>query len=322
MPENLTPFEEFWMDDGSVVVIAENRTFRVHRSVLVRHSEVFRDMFALAQPGTSASDTIDGCPFVHVSDSAEDFAHLLRPLYAGGDGPYFKTDVALPFDTVAAMLRSGSKYQVPQIKEEALRRLKRAYSSTLQEWDHRPGRQEAEITAMCSNDKPLRVLHLARTLNLQDLLPAALYLSCQLPMSDYFSNAGKDQFPSAEDMCACMEGKVVLHQVHTLALGRVLSSGIGRGCQNKTECEKNLNDGVASLRGYRGKMPSSTSRPLASLLNALVTPTTGRLWFPAGWRLSVCQGCYKSLMEVLQEEREGIWKYLAGIFEKTKTDVK
>ncbi|GJJ10916.1 hypothetical protein Clacol_005144 [Clathrus columnatus] len=43
---------DLWFDDGSIVLRANNPTtlFRVHRAMLARHSEVFRNMFAIPQP--------------------------------------------------------------------------------------------------------------------------------------------------------------------------------------------------------------------------------------------------------------------------------
>lgn len=41
---------EFWFLDGSVVLLARNVLFRVHKTFLARHSSVFRDMFSLPQP--------------------------------------------------------------------------------------------------------------------------------------------------------------------------------------------------------------------------------------------------------------------------------
>lgn len=74
--------EEIWYDDGNVVLIAEASSFRVHKSILARHSEFFHDMFKLPQPpqGDASSDDVQ-CPVVHTSESAEDLAHFLDAIY-------------------------------------------------------------------------------------------------------------------------------------------------------------------------------------------------------------------------------------------------
>jgi len=82
---NATPLpaisrSSLWLDDGSVVIQAELTQFRVHRTMLSRHSQVFRDMFSVPQPVVS-EDNIEGCPLVHLPDSAQDVTHLLSALY-------------------------------------------------------------------------------------------------------------------------------------------------------------------------------------------------------------------------------------------------
>ncbi len=75
---------EFWFEDGNVVIVAGNASFRAHTGVLSRHSEIFRNMFGVPQPALPApSDVVDGRPVVHVSDSAYDFKQLLHMLYDG-----------------------------------------------------------------------------------------------------------------------------------------------------------------------------------------------------------------------------------------------
>ncbi len=81
----LSKDSEFWFHDGNVVLVAQRGAFRVHRSILSRHSEVFRNMFAIPVPSTpdSSTEQLEGLPAIPVSDSAHDFKHLLHALYDG-----------------------------------------------------------------------------------------------------------------------------------------------------------------------------------------------------------------------------------------------
>ena len=76
---------QVWLDDGNVVVVAQNTAFRVHKSLLSRHSDVFRDLFTIPQPPVCGGvvDLYDNCPVVHVSDTSFDFRELLRVIYGG-----------------------------------------------------------------------------------------------------------------------------------------------------------------------------------------------------------------------------------------------
>jgi BTB/POZ domain len=81
-PNSLSPLWECgdpWLDDGNIILQAESTQFRVLRSILSASSSVFRDMFSLPQPENE--NLVDGCPVVHVSDTADDLHHVLKALF-------------------------------------------------------------------------------------------------------------------------------------------------------------------------------------------------------------------------------------------------
>ena len=71
--------EEVWLDDGNVILQAENVQFRVHRSVLSKHSPVFSGLFKVPHP--PGEPNVDGIPIVVLHDSPEDLKHVLLALY-------------------------------------------------------------------------------------------------------------------------------------------------------------------------------------------------------------------------------------------------
>ena len=81
MNPDLINRSKIWFDDGSVVIQAEQTQFRVHRSMLSRHSSVFRDMFSVPQPPGDQEPVIEGCSIVHVSESSRDWENLLTLMY-------------------------------------------------------------------------------------------------------------------------------------------------------------------------------------------------------------------------------------------------
>lgn len=70
--------QEFWLDDGTVILIAHDTGFRVYRGLLAAQSPVFRNSFSFSSPYKSAEERIDGYPVVRLTDSPEDLRHLLR----------------------------------------------------------------------------------------------------------------------------------------------------------------------------------------------------------------------------------------------------
>ena len=82
--DGITKDSQVWFKDGNVIFVAQtpSMSFRVHKSILSRHSEVFQDLFSIPQPPTA--DTIEGCSVVHVSDTSFDFRQFLRVIYGMG----------------------------------------------------------------------------------------------------------------------------------------------------------------------------------------------------------------------------------------------
>lgn len=72
---------DFWFKDGNVVVLAGNVAFKVHRGVLERHSDVFRDVLSIPQPPEEG--TFEGCHMVEIFDEPADLWCLLKALYDG-----------------------------------------------------------------------------------------------------------------------------------------------------------------------------------------------------------------------------------------------
>lgn len=77
---------DVWLPDGNVVIKAQNVAFRVHKSILALHSEIFRDLFLASSPSPNSSgpmEIIDDCPVIEVTDSANDLRHLFLVLCCG-----------------------------------------------------------------------------------------------------------------------------------------------------------------------------------------------------------------------------------------------
>lgn len=80
--EDLVKDEEVWLPDGNLVVVAQNIAFRVLRSILAYHSDVFRDLFSL--PPANVNDVFDGCPVVVLEgDDPVHLRHLFLVLFYG-----------------------------------------------------------------------------------------------------------------------------------------------------------------------------------------------------------------------------------------------
>jgi hypothetical protein len=80
--DGLTRAQDLWFQDCGLIIQAEDTIFRVSGAILAVQSTVFRDMLSLPTPGDG--DTMDGCPFVLLPDTAEDTDNFLRAVLCFG----------------------------------------------------------------------------------------------------------------------------------------------------------------------------------------------------------------------------------------------
>jgi len=78
----ITPHVTFYLEDGNVEVLCGNTLFRAHTSILSFHSPALRRIFA--QTSLASAESPNGCPRVSSSDTATDFATLLKMIYLPG----------------------------------------------------------------------------------------------------------------------------------------------------------------------------------------------------------------------------------------------
>jgi len=182
-----------WFDDGNIMLIAENTAFRVYRGILTQKSEVFRDMFAVGRP--SVSEAIDGCPFVHLTDTTKDLNLFLEVVVDGTT--LSKRIKPVTWERVRAMMELGLKYQFDDIYQEGLARLTKWHPANLSGWQRVNeddwGGEEADCISMAN---------LAQKQDLPIIRAAALYRCCQLP-STTLSRHGDINSLSIENIQVC-----------------------------------------------------------------------------------------------------------------------
>ncbi|KAI0038434.1 hypothetical protein FA95DRAFT_1613397 [Auriscalpium vulgare] len=180
-PKEYTRHQDLWLEDGTIVIVAESTLFRVHKSVLRRHSDFFFDMFAMPQPEFT-EEMVDGCPVVQFHDTAADVAHILSALYTRvHEAPSVER-----FDYISAILRLGGKYQIRALEREALRRLQEAYPTRLEDFQRA---SHPPRTYFRARSEPFQVLKLVQTVRGDDaeaqkkldrIAAVAMYECCQL----------------------------------------------------------------------------------------------------------------------------------------------
>lgn len=73
--EGMKKDDEFWFEDGTVILVAGDVEFRVFMGLLANRSAIFKDLFAQTHPMRAVSlcgQQRISCPVVTLTDSAHD----------------------------------------------------------------------------------------------------------------------------------------------------------------------------------------------------------------------------------------------------------
>ena len=178
--------QDFWLEDGTVVLCARGVGFKVYKALLAAQSPVFSDMFSNAQP--DKSQLPDGCPVVYLSDSPQDLRHLLAAilpksnvrcvthLHVAGHCPdrfwfpfpsFYKLPKEYNIHQLSAVIRLSHKYLMNKLEEQALSVFHHYLPTTYDTWLTTPRPDDPLIG--------IEAIHIARLTGTSDLLPVAFF---------------------------------------------------------------------------------------------------------------------------------------------------
>lgn len=108
-----------------------------------------------------------------------------------------------------SMFRMGTKYEVPHMRDEALRRLESRLLSPGELFEIHNSSPYLDTVGFIG--WPISVVNLARSFDLPRLLPGAFYLCTQLSLSTLVhgfprADGGLEKL-SADDLIVCLEGR-------------------------------------------------------------------------------------------------------------------
>ncbi|KAH9929673.1 uncharacterized protein B0H18DRAFT_873780 [Fomitopsis serialis] len=328
---------DLYFDDGNVVLSGRAQDgsvqyFRVHHSVLCRHSPVLADMFALPPLRASSSrdvleETYDGVLHVQMPDSAEDLASFLGVLYDPLGTAYKRFNPNTPV-LVEGTLKLATKYECDAIRTRIVENFEADWPQTLAQWDARRSecillRSEhaqqftGKINGLYLDDRlpePASAIRVATDYVIPSILPAAFYqlalLSTDADWDEYRANPGKHlrfgartarwRLLDKRDLMRLVHGQKLLAG-HTRAIGTDI---FGKRCQRgikacakaRTECWKYFQENA----------PVSMDDPLdilydCSRLETLFTDLP-------------CGACVQDVATSAEKRRRELWRSLPAIF--------
>ncbi|KAF7791127.1 hypothetical protein EIP86_002138 [Pleurotus ostreatoroseus] len=168
--DNLKRCDELWYADGTVVLQAGTTLFRVYTGILSQYSAIFRDLFAVPQP--AVQEQYQGCPLVHLPDTASEVYHLLKVVHDMSFDVSRIRDVTVLGD----ILRISTKYEVREVRTRAINAFRQSYPTVAAEYAMTKNNPHFEPRSCPA--RRIYVVNLLRETNTSTLLPAALLFCC------------------------------------------------------------------------------------------------------------------------------------------------
>ncbi|KAI1795300.1 hypothetical protein LXA43DRAFT_992275, partial [Ganoderma leucocontextum] len=299
---------DFWFDDGTIVLIAQQTGFRIYRGLLASQSTIFADM--LAASSSSSDEILDGCPVVQLTDSPHDLAHLLGVLLPTSPIHYHmsKADQPRSFDEVSAVIRLADKYHIESVQDHALRSLQRYHFTS--NFDAFSGPPDTEISI-----EPIHAIGAVNLAHLTDtphMLPLALYKCCYLDddalLAGWKRADGTVEHLTPVDLKRCSDARVPLLELHASFCDYVIHEpDLIPGCPNRVicawqkglalhqlECRSKLQERMVGFDVFHGWMKQVAESAKAR---------------------SVCEACTRVLMRRnWTVDRRRIWDALPEVF--------
>ncbi|KAI0691717.1 hypothetical protein C8Q76DRAFT_634747 [Earliella scabrosa] len=302
-PETLKHDEEFWFDDGNIVLVARDTAFRIYRGLLAAQSPVFADMFFSSTP--IMTELYEGCPVVHLTDDPDDLRDFLRVLLPKTHRRYYECDPEHDFEELSAVIRLAHKYNVEDVEKQAIQSLRRRYTDDF----------DALTTTEYAACRPLKLrlahlpnaigaINLARLTDTPSILPTAFYFCCQLlgrVIDGYTRRDGTVEKLSDDDLKRCIDGRDKLARAAGAYILRVIRTTPKTGCPNPSSCQAILLD-IHS---------EATHDP--DVCSAALFDTIWNEWLMAYGGL--CKLCLDSMLDRELFERRGMWGRLPAMFD-------
>ncbi|RDX49009.1 hypothetical protein OH76DRAFT_1351312 [Lentinus brumalis] len=291
---------EFWLEDGTVILVAGDVEFRVYSGLLAKHSPRLKELFSDTQ--CTRTLLVDGrseisCPVVCLTDSPDDLRHLLRA-YMPQDASNIYEYEYPSFDAVSASIRLGHKYQIMSLYDRSLEFLRENFPDDFDTYD----KLNQWVPTGWAIDDAIGVVNLARLIGETTLLPTAL-LACttlgEQIVRGYQRQNGMQEHLTIDDQALCIKAKIEIRKARVATLFRVLCPAPAKTCKNSSGCRTTLRKAVYNLHSTIDDWLGDTGDPF-----------TGYKTYIKGGKLDVCEVCLPMVEATSVAERRKLWNRL------------
>ncbi|PIL26277.1 hypothetical protein GSI_12033 [Ganoderma sinense ZZ0214-1] len=246
--------EEFWFEDGTVILVACDIEFRFYKGLLASVSPVFKQLFADCRAVRTVrmdQEQTFSCPVVHVSDSPEDLRYVLRMCSSSKRAGRLYDEREPCFQEISAAVRLGRKYKIAELYTQSVEFLQGYFPDTLRDL----GDTAALLPEGWKDLDAIGVINLARLTGELSLLPSA-FVTCICAKSTgpngivhgTTQEDGSSEHLSADDLAICFNGKTSLRTATIAAVFRTFKPDISPGCTRRpAACKTALTEMLLSL---------------------------------------------------------------------------
>ncbi|KAI0700389.1 hypothetical protein C8T65DRAFT_285354 [Cerioporus squamosus] len=285
--------EEFWFEDGNVVLVARNTGFRIYRGLLAAQSSVFADMFAASSPDDTES--YDGCPMVQLTDTPEDVRDLLRVLLPKSRRVYHEELHDHPFEEALAIIRLAHKYHIDDILQQALRCVLASYPATFGEY--------VSLKTEPRWEHAISVVSIARLTDMQSMLPLALYRCCCLGgdlVDGWERRDGSVEMLSMQDLKRCVSGRDMIAREAVSFVARIFNG------EPNPDCVDDCDEVLEIIRTEALEHEHAGSCGILDTWDEFIDISAAEK--------DVCGSCTLNMKLRHAEERAKVWMKLPGWF--------
>ena len=323
-PTTITPHDIFYLEDGNVEVLCDNTLFRVHVSVLSFHSPELGRM--LAKVNLATAESPNGCPRILSSDSAIDFATLLKiiylPVYAiptlcQSIIPLTTSAYRSPgqnkmpdFATFSSLLRMTTKYKMPAVRSQLLNIILDAYPETFEGLD--PSKTLGENVFSGPTPHPNAVLNLFVQQELTSALPMAYYMAARRGldslMDRYLPASGR--LPP-EVLGVAMKGLLTLREVELRQTHRLIFGSKGSRPCSQPDCPSRNTTGPGVSEAHQQVIDriADSAHPGTNVMQVLSLRE-----LCGGDYLGFCKNCVEGWEAGHANVRKNAWAMLPDVF--------
>ncbi|KAG6914731.1 hypothetical protein DXG01_015698 [Tephrocybe rancida] len=275
---------EFWFSDGSIILIVQNVAFRVHKSILSKHSEVFSDLFKVPQPRNDA-ETMDGVAVVNLSDDLKDFKDVLGALYEPLLSRGAELHTIIQF--VSGILKVSTKYNIYILRQKCISILRGIFPTSLNDCD-----MLLSSGYSYNASAIVQAIPLARETNIPEILPWAFYVSSSISEDALL----KDSVLSWKDKALCLVGKDQLWSFQKSQTHRFLFE---------------FSKAPACVLACQSRLPQLMTWRRTEELRTKPHPLES---FDEWDSLKVCLRCLEHSQILHQKAREKVWDELPSVY--------